>query len=135
MAIIRRTKFTTPPPEAKFEELDTAVSEQQRFMERLEGFWQGCEGVTPHPRDVPVEKLLRGVQTVENDGRYGKMEEFYRNRIRSPLTGIRAFCVLCMGGPKAANKCTSVTCPLWAFRTGKNSFYGKFKNADAEAVD
>lgn len=41
----------------------------------------------------------------------------------SPVKAIRAFCVYCMGGSQhLPNQCTSEeTCPLWAYRNGKNS--------------
>lgn len=48
----------------------------------------------------------------------------YRNRIKSRMTAIRAFCVLCVGGPRAARMCPSVSCPLWPFRMGHNPFRG-----------
>lgn len=100
-----------------------------RSAERFFAFVEGSAGQTPHPRNVAVSELLRGVQTNmnQNDKEFGHIEAFYRNRVRSPLTAIRAWCVLNEGGPKKANDCTNVTCPLWPFRQGRNAFYGKNK--------
>lgn len=42
-------------------------------------------------------------------------------RVRNPLTAIRAFCVTCMGGyGNLIPGCTSLRCPLFEYRTGKN---------------
>jgi hypothetical protein len=35
---------------------------------------------------------------------------------RSPTKAIKAFCQICMGSTAEAAKCTSYTCPLFAFR-------------------
>ena len=49
---------------------------------------------------------------------------------RAPTRAIRSMCVDCMGGSslqhakKEIAGCTSVGCPLWPFRYGKNPFYG-----------
>lgn len=43
------------------------------------------------------------------------------DRVRNPLTAIRAFCVTCMGG--SANlipSCTVSHCPLFTYRMGRN---------------
>lgn len=148
MAIIRRTKIqpvaAAPviiPDDADedivigeegsidFESLNTDLPDEIVHLLRLGAFADGNNGQQPHPKQEPLEKLLSMVQDVQNvdDPQFARMEGFYRNRIKSPLTGIRAFCVLCMGGAKAANSCTSTGCPLWGFRTGKNSFFGKNK--------
>lgn len=42
------------------------------------------------------------------------------------LKAIRAKCVDCSGGSASeANKCTAITCPLWAYRLGKNPWRKK----------
>lgn len=83
----------------------------------------------PVPKEMDVTDLL----TLVRSKQWGdNVEGFYRDRIRSPLTGIRAFCVFCKGGsPKEATECGEVTCPLWSFRTGKNPFHGKFSNVES----
>lgn len=43
---------------------------------------------------------------------------------QSPIKAIRAYCLTCcydQSGEVA--KCTCLTCPLWAFRKGKNVFH------------
>ena len=44
-------------------------------------------------------------------------------KITSPLKAIKAFCVDCMGGQVTYVKdCTSINCPLYEFRFGKNPY-------------
>lgn len=51
--------------------------------------------------------------------------EAYEKRVKSPLTGIRAFCVSCMGGQVSeVSDCPSVKCPLYNFRMGHNPYHG-----------
>jgi hypothetical protein len=77
-------------------------------------------GKQPHPQDMPVQDLLASVRTMDNPGE--GVELTYRNRVRSPLTGIRGFCVhVCKSGsPKAVSGCTNLSCVLWPFRMGKH---------------
>lgn len=76
------------------------------------------------PRQMKTQDLLANIRMCNNPG--DVTEERYRNRIRSPLTGIRAFCVECSGGsPKQATMCDAMECPLWPFRLGQNSFYSR----------
>lgn len=75
------------------------------------------------PGEMATQDLLSQVRMADNPD---PTEQRYRDRIRSPLTGIRAFCVTCSGGsPRAAGQCDVVSCPLWPFRLGQNSFYGR----------
>lgn len=60
----------------------------------------------------------------------------YADRIKSPTTGIRAFCINCQGGSVAGvRNCTAVSCPLYPFRMANNPFLGKLVNAEANAED
>lgn len=60
----------------------------------------------------------------------------YVERIKSPVTGIRAYCVNCQGGQIAAvRNCGNGGCPLFPFRMGSNPFYGKLANADADVTE
>ena len=44
-------------------------------------------------------------------------------KITSPLKAIKCFCVDCMGGHSIYVKdCTSINCPLYNFRMGKNPY-------------
>jgi hypothetical protein len=49
---------------------------------------------------------------------------------KSPTRAIREMCVDCMGGTSLQHAkgeiagCTSVGCPLWPFRFGRNPFHG-----------
>lgn len=52
-----------------------------------------------------------------------RIEAKYRERARSPLKAIRAFCVLCMGAqPREVAHCTATTCVLFKFRDGTNPY-------------
>lgn len=58
----------------------------------------------------------------------------YKDKIRSPSTAIRAFCVTCMGGyVRMVAKCTAPQCPLYQFRFGTNPMHGRVgqKNPNA----
>ena len=78
------------------------------------------------PKDLPVQDLLSFLRLPNNPGH--SVELTYRNRVRSPLTAIRAWCVECKGfSPKAVAKCDAVSCPYWALRMGRNAHYGKSK--------
>lgn len=81
-------------------------------------------GNVPLPNDMRVQDLLAQVRLPlnERDG----TEASYRNRVRSPLTGIRGFCVECKGGsPKAVKECAQMECVLWTQRMGKNTLRGR----------
>lgn len=78
----------------------------------------------PRPEDLKVQDLL----TLARLGRNSDSIEYrYRNRITSPLSAIRAWCVAeCRAGSaKAVRLCSSMDCPLWAFRMGQNGMRGR----------
>lgn len=53
--------------------------------------------------------------------------ERYQERVKSPITAIRAFCVSCMGGyVQEVKKCTADGCPLYPLRLGVNVFSAKY---------
>lgn len=78
-----------------------------------------------YPKEMRVQDLLAQVRTTYN-GR-DSVEISYRKRVRSPLTAIRAFCVVeCRAGsPKAVSKCDVMECPFWTLRMGKNGMRGR----------
>jgi hypothetical protein len=50
--------------------------------------------------------------------------EGYKEKVKSPLTGIRAHCVECFGGSiKGVSDCPSSNCALHPFRMGKNTMH------------
>lgn len=71
------------------------------------------------PSQMRVQDLLAYARIPYNPG--DKTEQKYRNRIRSPATAVRAYCVMCAGGPKASWECEKVECPLWPFHRGRSS--------------
>ena len=78
----------------------------------------------PDPKEMRVQDLLANLRMSSNPGE--RVEQVYRNRVASPLTGIRAFCVQCQSfSPRAVAKCDMVSCPLWSFRMGRNRFRSK----------
>ena len=51
----------------------------------------------------------------------------------SPTRAIREKCLDCSGGNAAeVRKCVAIGCALWAFRMGRNPFYGKSGMAAAD---
>lgn len=51
----------------------------------------------------------------------------YKERVKNPLTAIRAACVECMGGGvQEIASCASTGCPLHPFRMGKNTMHGTY---------
>lgn len=77
-----------------------------------------------HPKEVPVQDLLRMVRTPLDPS--DELMSRYTRRISSPLTAIRAKCVDCSGGsPAEVRRCPNVHCTLWPFRMGSNPFFGK----------
>lgn len=85
------------------------------------------------PAEVPTQDMLRLVKICDNGD---DIEKRYRDRIRSPLTAIRAWCVTqCQcGSVRQVTECSSTSCVLWGFRMGSNPFFGKFKE-DATKED
>jgi hypothetical protein len=88
------------------------------------GYMAAEEEEVPRPEDVTTQNLLTQVRTSRNRC---NIEHKYRNRIVSPLSGVRAMCVVtCKSGSvKAVTLCGNVSCPLWAFRMGTNGLRGK----------
>jgi len=81
----------------------------------------------PLPPPVVVEPELdeedRAMDSVI--ARQQELVDEYIDKISSPITGIRAFCVQCMGGMvRAIADCPATSCPLYAFRMGKNTMHG-----------
>ncbi len=78
-------------------------------------------GNSPLPHEQFTQDLLAQLRLSHNKS---DLEDRYRARIRSPLTGVRAFCVTqCQcGGVKAVTECGAVSCPLWALRMGQNGY-------------
>lgn len=55
------------------------------------------------------------------------MIQGYRDRIKNPITAIRAFCVHCMGGhPNMVKDCTAPSCELFPLRMGVNTLSAKY---------
>lgn len=83
-------------------------------------------------RDIPA-KDLRLLTSLTSDD---PLDTKFADRIKSPVTAVRGYCVNCQGGQIAAvRNCTNGSCPLFPFRMGNNPFYGKLANADAEVTE
>jgi hypothetical protein len=90
-----------------------------------------CRAVygTTDPSDIPFEDLKIITSLATSD----PMATKYAEKIKSPVTGIRAFCYDCQGNDIAGvRNCTNSICVLFPFRMGKNVFFGKL--ADAEVA-
>lgn len=93
--------------------------------------WQGAD-----PRGIPAGELREHIHAkeVSDDPLLVK----YKARINNRATAIRAYCVWCMGGDTAAvRRCPTMTCPLHAFRMGKDPLrsYAIPKVEDTEELD
>ncbi len=76
-----------------------------------------------NPKKVPFKDLRDHIRSpvASEDG----VTNGYRAKIKNRATGIRAYCVGCMGGELVGvRECLSVTCPLHPFRMGKDPFRG-----------
>jgi hypothetical protein len=120
---IPQKDYSDLPKQSTFDDMGVPDEHRRTFMSAV-----ARAGGLPKPKDMNHRDLLEMVRVPNEDD---KVENFYRERIKSPLTAIRAFCVLCQGGqPSAASGCIGVSCPVWLFRTGKNPLYGKAKKVD-----
>lgn len=94
--------------------------DQARGMVGVLSLDASVRGMQHAPNDMPVQDMLAALRMMDNPGE--NVELVYRNRVRSPLTGIRGFCVhVCKSGsPKAVGACSNLSCTLWPFRMGKH---------------
>jgi hypothetical protein len=54
----------------------------------------------------------------------------YKDRVKNPISAIRAHCVECMGGQvHEVQRCTAPQCSLYPFRMGKNTLHAKYGKA------
>jgi hypothetical protein len=61
--------------------------------------------------------------------------QHYRDKVRNPLTAVRAFCVECMGGYVSEVKaCSNGLCPLHPFRMGRNPLHGSAGKTPESAI-
>ncbi len=106
-----------------FDGLSDDVEVRGEMLSRLGHLGAQLEDI-PRPEELRTQDLLTLARSSRNRC---SIEQRYRDRIVSPLSAIRAFCVtVCQSGSvKAVGLCTSVSCPLWAFRMGTNGMRGK----------
>lgn len=80
----------------------------------------------PEPREpIPDDQYLSPEESQE------VTIQRYKDRIRNPMTAIRAFCIACMGGYMSeVSKCTAPECALYQFRMGSNPFHTRKKRDD-----
>jgi hypothetical protein len=96
--------------------------ERLRLSNRIDHVEQQLAFHGANPKEIPIDELRQHLHEVPG---VGALEEKYRKRINNRTTGIRAYCITCMGDDMAAvRECASVTCPLHPFRMGKDPFRG-----------
>jgi hypothetical protein len=84
------------------------------------------------PKFVPTEVMVHCIQNPVG-GSQSSTEYDARNRVRNANTGIRAFCLGCMGGDRVlVRQCQTGNCPLWPFRMGGNPLYGRLVGSTGE---
>ena len=80
------------------------------------------------PKQPPQQDEKKSL--VYADGRLDEtahVVERYQERVKSPITAIRSFCISCMGGyVKEVKHCTAPACPLYPLRLGVNVFSAKY---------
>lgn len=87
---------------------------------------------TTDPKDIPLPDLILIAAHTAGD----HINTKYANKIRSPLTAIRAMCYWCQGEDiSGVRNCTAMSCVLFPFRMGKNPFFGKFTDPEAESTE
>jgi hypothetical protein len=80
----------------------------------------------PVPPAVQSGRLPEGVQVEGSD--YRVTIQRYMDKIKNPLTAIRAFCVHCSGGSlKEVTECRLTKCALYQFRHGTNPLHKRSK--------
>lgn len=92
------------------------------------------------PKTVPLGDLLYMAHRCPSIYQIGasssSVNQKFSDRIKGPLSSIRAYCVDCQGGvPSLVRECAVTKCPNWPFRMGSNPFYGKLHDADASAEE
>lgn len=75
------------------------------------------------PKHTPIEDIAYSMRLCNDED--WPLERAARNRIKGRLSAIRAYCLMCVSGPKAVRMCQSTTCPLHPFRMGNNPFRRK----------
>ena len=79
-----------------------------------------------HPKEIPFDALAKFTRASLSETTNDYIVSKYRARIKNPATGMRAFCVSCMGGQvNEVRLCEAVNCPLWPFRFGNNPLAGR----------
>lgn len=92
------------------------------FARRFGPVAQAC-GDTPETVPITIADRFKLLRTPYDETT--ATEQRYRNRVRNRQTAITAMCVVCTGSRKLVTECAAVTCPLWAFRFGRNPYRGK----------
>lgn len=95
-----------------------------------------AQSAAPAPRIVrtPVAKQAPPAPSAEPDEResgsyktdYAAVIKRYEDKVKNPMTAIRARCIQCANGQVSEVKlCATQTCALWPFRMGDNPFNKK----------
>lgn len=105
------------------------IKEILELKEQLKQALWDAEYGGVNPKEIPTDTLIELTKSYFGED---TVERKYKERVRSPLTGIRSFCVVCQGGSvPSVRACPSANCPLWPFRMGNNPFFN-MPGAEAE---
>jgi hypothetical protein len=104
-----------------------------KLRRELENAEISADYMLKDPKSLNYDQMLEilGMQPSSDTA----MDTKYREKIKSPITAIRAFCISCQGDIPGVNDCATFNCPFWPFRMGKNPFFRKLnvdENADIE---
>lgn len=103
------------------------------MMSKLRGLAGGVFYAGENPKSVPMGDLsFMQRQSCWNED-ISSIGQKYRERIKGPLTAIRAYCITrCMNNQtELVRTCNDCTCAFWSFRMGSNPFFGKLPDAEA----
>ena len=79
---------------------------------------------TPTTTSSPPEPESGEDKSYKTD--YAQVIKRYEDKVKNPLTAIRARCVQCTNGQVGEVKlCATKSCALWPFRMGENPFNKK----------
>jgi hypothetical protein len=83
-----------------------------------------------------IERIARDPEKNEDGTNYVETIARYKDRVKNPLTAIRANCVECSGGSlKEVSTCRITTCALHPFRMGVNPLHKKARDRLAKESD
>lgn len=123
MALIRRARGATPAaPEPAAPAPEVRTGPRKRLVVPI--------------KPIVIERISRDPEKNEDGTNYVETIARYKEKVKNPLTAIRAKCVECSGGSlKEVSTCRVASCPLYPFRMGVNPLHKKARDRMAREND